>query len=352
MPTKRDMMLVRKSGQREQGVHVKDVRWRYALGVVLSTLLLALAFWNADWPAMWSSVRQAHRGLLALAVVGTALGLWMRARRWAVLFWPQRRVDRQALLDGVNVGYLVNNVLPARVGDVVRSYVVAEWTGIRLAHVLSTTVLERLVDSLIIVVLFFLLIPLFPISARLGGVAFLVLVGILVLFVVVTWQRHRLHAWLMRALEHLPGVDGQKWASSLSNALAAFEVVRTPRALMVTLGWSVLVWGEGILVYWLVLRAFGLEVSPAVAALAIVAAALGLALPSAPAGVGTYEGAVLGALLLVGVEENAARGAVITLHAVNFVTLNAAGIWSLARRGMGYRDLARWAGRVAEQAPS
>jgi len=326
---------------------VKSTTRRYGLGVLVSGVMLALVFWNADWPAVWASLQHARRELLALAVAGTALGLWLRARRWEVLFWPRHPVDRRALLDGVNVGYLVNNVLPARVGDVVRSYLVAEWAGMSLAHALSTTLLERLLDSLLIVVLFFLLVPLFPLGAGWGGVAFLVLAGTMGLFVVVAWQRRRLQGRLARALERVPGLDGTRWAARLTDLLTAFEIVRSPRAVVATLWWSALVWGSGISVYWLVLRAFGLDVSPAVAALAIVAAALGLALPSAPAGVGTYEGAVLGALLLAGVEENTARGAVIALHAVNFVTLNAAGLWSLARRGMGYRDLTRWAGRVA-----
>ena len=324
---------------------------RYTLGFVISGLLLVLVFWNTDWREVWAAFQQANRGLLGLSVVVTALGLWLRARRWSVLFWPARDLDSSALLDGVNIGYLANNLLPARAGDVVRSYLISEWERVSLPHALSTTVFERLLDSVLVLLLFFGLFPFLPISpgaARLGVAAGLVLAVVLLGLGLVARRQAQAEALLERGLALVPRLDNRRWAARLTELLTAFSIVRTPRVLVAVLAWSVLVWGDAILVYWLVLRAFSLDVSLAVAVLAIVAAALGLAAPSAPAGVGTYEGAVLGALLLAGVEGNVARSVVIALHTVNFVTLNLAGIWSLARRGMGYRELARRAEQVAE----
>lgn len=325
---------------------------RYALGFGVSAVLLVLVFRNTDWQNVWAAFRQAHRGLLGLSVVLTALGLWVRARRWAVLFWPLRDLDVSALLDSVNVGYLANNVLPARAGDVVRSYLASEWENVSLPHALSTTVFERLLDSVLLLLLFFGLFPFLPISpgaARLGVAIGAVLLVVLLGLTLVAWRQAEAEALLARGFALFPWLDSRRWASRLVELLTAFTIVRTPRVLAAVLAWSVVVWGNAVLVYWLILRAFALDVSPAVAALAIVAAALGLAAPSAPAGVGTFEGAVLGALLVVGIEGDVARSAVITLHAVNFVTLSLAGVLSLARRGMGYRDLAYRAAQATER---
>lgn len=314
---------------------------RFLIGILVSSILLGLVFWNTDWDQIIAAFREANRLLLALSAFVTVVGLWLRARLWQVLFWPDS-VQHDTLLDAVNIGYLANNVLPARAGDVLRSYLVAEWDSPSMPHALSTTLFERIWDSLLILTLFFALLPFQPIpkyGVRIGilvGVGFATVILILALLM---WQRERGRRWLTRILNLIPGVEGALWAAKVMELLDSFAIVRQPRVMLRVIAWSIPIWGGAIIAYWLVILAFGITVSPAVGALAITAAAFGLAAPSAPAGVGTFEGAVIGALLLVGIDADLARSIALALHALNFLTLSGAGVWSLVRRGLGYRDL-------------
>lgn len=316
---------------------------RFLVGVLVSSILLALVFWNTDWERIVAAFREANRLFLALAALITIAGLWLRARLWQVLFWPDH-VEHETLLDAVNIGYLANNVLPARAGDVLRSYLVAEWDSPSMPHALSTTLFERIWDSLLILALFFALLPFQPIphsGVRVGILVGIGFAGVLTVLALFIWQRERCRHWLTRILGFVPRVDGAAWADKFMELLDSFAIVRQPRVMLRVIAWSIPIWGGAIIAYWLVILAFGIDVSPAVGALAITAAAFGLAAPSAPAGVGTFEGAVIGVLLLVGIEADLARSVALALHAVNFITLSGAGVWSLVRRGLGYRDLVR-----------
>lgn len=316
---------------------------RFIAGVLVSSILLVLVFWNTDWDRIIGAFREANHLLLALSALITLAGLWLRARLWQVLFWPDH-VEHDTLLDAVNIGYLANNVLPARAGDVLRSYLVAEWDSPSMPHALSTTIFERIWDSLLILGLFFALLPFQPIpqsGVRIGVIVGLGFAGVVMMLALVMWQRDLGRRWLTRILSLVPHIDGKEWADTLMELLDSFAIVRRPRVMLRVVAWSIPIWGGAIIAYWLVILAFGINVSPAVGALAITAAAFGLAAPSAPAGVGTFEGAVIGALLLVGIDADLARSVALALHAMNFITLSGAGLWSLVRRGLGYRDLVR-----------
>ncbi len=164
-------------------------------------------------------------------------------------------------------------------------------------------------------------------------------VAALGLMILATVQQTRGERWLRWLLDLIPWLDTDRWAGRMTNLIAGFQALRTGGILGRFLLWSVAVWGQTVLVFWVTMRAFDPQLPVQVAALATSAAALGLAAPSAPAGVGTFEGAVIGSLLLAVIEENLARSMAITLHTLLFVALNLAGLWSLARRGLGYRAL-------------
>lgn len=317
---------------------------RFWLSLAVGLVIFIAVFWNTDWEILWASFRNANPVLIGLAFLLTIAGVFFRAVRWRWFFWPNHnRLRITTLFDVVGIGYLVNMLFPARAGDVVRSYLLSGWHDGEptLPQTLSATVFERLFDTLIIVAIVVGLLPFLPLPAALvraglvlgGGTLTAILVATL-LTIHPEWGRRQ----LTRLLARLPRLHADLWAQRLFSLLDSFAVMHAPSALARILFWSVPTWGLTILTYWLVILAFGLDVPPTVAALAIVAAAFGLALPS-PGGLGPFEGAVTAALLLVGIEENVARSVALALHGVNFFGLIAAGMIGLGRRGMGYRQM-------------
>lgn len=321
----------------------RSLRWRFLLGLLLSVLLLLVSFWRTDPARLWATIAGAHRGLLLAAFLLNFLGLILRAVRWRLLMrGAAPHAPFAAFLDSVNIGYLANNLFPVRLGDLVRSVLLGRWAGTGISRALSATIVERVLDSGLILLLLFSLItvmPLPPVVVRIGMAMTAAVIGALTVMILAAAQQRRGERWLRKLLNLIPWLDTERWTGRMSALIAGFHSLREARVLGRFLLWSVAVWGQTVLLFWVTLRAFDPAVPAAVAALAMAASALGLAAPSAPAGIGTFEGAVIGALILASIEENSARSMAIALHTILFVSSNLAGLWSLARRGLSYQAL-------------
>jgi uncharacterized protein (TIRG00374 family) len=333
------------------------MRWRLLLGLAVSLGLLVLAFWRTDPARLWSIMLAADRRILLIAFLLSFVGLFLRAARWRTLFWQGSDQNLSAFLDGVNIGYLVNNLVPARLGDLVRSVLVGRWLPVGVAPALSATVVERVLDSGIVLLLFFSLFPFLRVPAVAVNVGLLtaaIVALALITMLVAANQQERAERWLLAILARIPGMDNERWTQRALGLVQGFHALRKGSVLGRFGLWSVAVWTQTILAYWLTMRAFDPTVPISIAALATAAAALGMAAPSAPAGIGTFEGAVIGALLLASIDQDVARSMAIALHFLPFIAVNLAGFWSLARRGLGYQSLVQAAsqGEKAVEADS
>lgn len=318
------------------------MRWRLLLGLVVSLGLLVLAFWRTDPARLWTIMLAADRRLLAIALLLSFLGLLLRAARWRTLFWRSGPLELGAFLDAINIGYLVNNLFPARLGDLVRSVLVGRWLPVGVTPALSATVVERVLDSAIVLLLFFSLFPFLPLPPVAVNVALItgaVVALVLVAMVVAASQQARGERWLRALLGRIPKIDSDRWTRRLLGLVQGFHALRKGSVLGKFGLWSVAVWAQTILAFWVTMRAFDATIPFSIAALATAAAALGMAAPSAPAGIGTFEGAVIGTLMLTSMDQDVARSMAIALHFIPFIAVSLAGFWSLARRGLGYRGL-------------
>lgn len=318
------------------------IGWRFLLGILISLVLLFLAFRQTDPERIWTLILAADRRYLLLAFIFHIAGLGLRAGRWRLLFWRQGNLPYADFLDSVNIGYLVNNLFPVRLGDLVRSVLLGRWLQIGVPRVLSATVLERVLDSALILLLFFSLFLVLPLPAFALNVGLLMALAItvaLAFMLLLLQQQARARRWLHWLLSRLPGFEAEKWTERLMGLVHGFGALQQAGALLPFLGWSILVWAQTVLAFWFTMKAFDPHIGLGLAALATAAAALGLAAPSAPAGLGTFEAAVIGALLLSNIDEDVARSMAISLHFLSFLALNFAGFFSLVRRGIGYRHL-------------
>ncbi|MBI2159422.1 MAG: flippase-like domain-containing protein [Candidatus Rokubacteria bacterium] len=273
----------------------------------------------------------------------TPLQLWVRARRWRYLFPP--RSDPPRLTPAIMIGYMANNVLPLRAGEVVRVYVVARrWTpaaaGAARAHpfwtTLATLVVERVLDSFVVVLILAVLVLLIPVPAFLQVAALVVLAidlaGIAVLIALVAAP-----ARCARLIGRLTG----RWPRLRERALRIFETfvtgldgIRAPAHLGPLLAWTVLVWLAPALAAWTMLLALGLHL-PFTAAWAVLAfVGLGVSIPSAPGYVGVFHAAAALALGLFGVSQSAAVGYALLFHAAQIVPITLIGWVYLLREHM------------------
>jgi uncharacterized protein (TIRG00374 family) len=275
----------------------------------------------------------AQPAWLAVAAGFLIVDVLVRAVRWQRLLDPVAHVALPPMLGYLLIGYLANNVLPARLGELVRCHYLGDRERISRATALGTVVVERVVD--IVVVVAIAAVAILVLSVR-GIVAGAVLVGaaiaaLLAVALAVGIAAHRVPGAerLAAAVERWPQVRAV--AGRLRDGLA---VAGRPRTLAEALGLSVVAWGATLLAFAAVGQAVGVELTIGQASLLASGVALAAAIPSGPASLGTYELAAWRIGLAVGVPGEAALAIGLLAHVLVLAITTAGGAVALARLGV------------------
>jgi uncharacterized protein (TIRG00374 family) len=286
---------------------------RAALGLLISVVALVLVIRNVDLQAAWEALRTANPAWIALLVLFVLGDILLRAVRWRVLLAPVARLPYRPVTASLLVGYLANNVLPARLGEIVRSHDLGERTGVSRSTILGTIVIERVVDTMVVVSIAALAI--LVLSVR-GIVASAVLVGfavtaLLVVAIAVGMAAHRLPgANRVRAyLDRWPGIH-----RSLVRLRAGLAVVGNLRTMLLAVVLSVASWSLTVLAFAAAAQAVGVEPTMGQAALLAAGTNLATAIPAAPGYVGTFELAVVTIAASVGIPADQALAFGILVH--------------------------------------
>src|SRR4051812_18841241 len=148
-------------------------RVRILLSLAITFLFLWLALRGVKWPQVWAHLRGANPLWLALSIVVATLSVHVRALRWKVLLAPvDPHVGWQPRVAGTAVGMAANNLIPARVGEIVRAVATARLARLPFSAVLASLVVERVLDGVVTVGLLFAAMawPGFPHPERAGFV--------------------------------------------------------------------------------------------------------------------------------------------------------------------------------------
>lgn len=323
---------------------------RAALGLGVSAFAVALVVRTVDLGAAAAVLRSAQPSWIALLLAFVVADVALRALRWRVLLAPVASVPYRTALGALLVGYLANNVLPARLGELVRSHVLGARTGISRTTVLGTVVVERVVDTAVVVSI--AAGAILVLSVR-GIVASAVLVGLAVtaLLVVVVG--------VAIAANRLPGADRvagmvagrPRIAGILRNLREGLAVARRPRTMAAAVGLSVASWTCTVLAFAAAAQAVGIEPTMGQAGLLAAGTNLATALPSAPGYVGTFELAVVTIAGSVAIAAEPALAFGVLLHAATLLLTSASGAVVLALGGSRGRPLRVLAGASATTGP-
>ncbi len=316
------------------------------LGIAVSAVLLVWLFWNVDLRAVAARLADTRWGWLAVSVALNLASLWARAVRWRHLF-PQRARPTH-LFNAVMIGYMGNNLLPLRAGEVLRVYVVTR-RGQRFWATVTTLVVERALDGLavgIVLAFVFFQIP----TPREVAWALEVFVGLVLAMIVVLVAIAAAPLpcrILIRSLTYRwPGIE-RRLLTVFDTMSDGLQGMRRPRQLLPTALWSVAIWVAIVLSVWTGFRAASLEL-PMTAALCVIAfIGLGVSLPSSPGFIGVIQAATVLALSFFGVGKADALGYSLLLHASQFVPVTLWGLLLLVVEHMSLAEAGRGAGLSA-----
>lgn len=310
------------------------------LGLVVSVGLLVYFFWDVDLRVVGGRLRETLWGYLALSVALNFLSLWARARRWRYLFAPGARCGH--LFRALLVGYMGNNLLPLRAGEIVRIYV-ASRHGPRFWTTFATVVVERVLDGLALGLLVggVLLVVAVPGELRWSILLFLAvdLVGILVL-VLIAAAPSAARA-LIETLFHRVGWLERRMLSMLGTMTEGLLGLRAPRHVIPITLYSVAIWFFLALSVWTGLHAAHLDLPLAAAWTVLAFLGLGVSLPSSPGFVGVIQAATVLALALFAVPRTEALSFSLLLHASQFFPVTALGLVCLFLEHVRLTDATR-----------
>lgn len=318
--------------------------WRVWAGFALSLLFIALFFRGYDIEELWHELQAADYVYLIPALAVYTGALVLRAIRWQVLLNPLQRLSLPIVGAVMMVGYLANNLLPVRTGEVVRAYIIGERTGISKMATISTILLERLFDVMTLSIFLVLGALFVGVDSQVRALIIVMLV-ILVLGVAflgfIAASRNRAHAFGVLLVRLLPGRFHDRGERLVGTFLDGFDSIRSGRALLAAFLLTVGTWAGEAATYYIVSLGFDLNVDFGTFLLVTAAANLAISVPSSQAGVGPFEFFGRSTLVFAGVTESAAAAFIVTVHAVLIIVSTLAGVVALGLTSVTLADVFR-----------
>ena len=295
------------------------------LGIAVSAALLVYLFWEVDLHEVAARLANTHWGYLAASVALNLSSLWLRAWRWYYLFPPGSQPSH--LFNALMIGYMGNNLLPLRAGEIVRVYVAAR-RGQRFWTTLATVVVERALDGLalgLIMAALFLVTPI-PAPLRWPAAIFLSADLAAMMLLAVLAVAPEGCAAVIRALFHRRAWVERRLLDVLGTMSEGLRGVRAGHHFLPILLSSAGIWLLFALSVWTALHAASLNLPLAASWTVLAFLGLGVSLPSSPGFVGVVQAAGVLALALFGVPRTEALSFSLLLHASQLFPVTLAGL--------------------------
>ena len=298
---------------------------RGTLGIAVSAIAIWILVHSVDIGAALEVLRTASPAWIAVMFVTATFDVAARGARWRALLAPIAPLPYRRVLGYTYIGYLANNVLPARLGELYRSHALGEGEGVSRTTVLGTVVVERVVDTVMVVAIAALSVVV--LSAR-GIMTSAVLLGLAFVTLLV------IGLGLGIAAHRLPGAD--RVAALVAHRPRLIELARRlhtglsvagrPGTMAVALAFSALAWTASITTFLAAGQAIGVELTVAQAALLTSGVALVTIIPSGPGYLGTFELTVVGIASGFGIPRDDAFAMGLLVHLVILLTTSVGGV--------------------------
>jgi len=325
-----------------------------ALGLLVSLIAIGFIALQINIDRLASALLNADYEFLLPGAAFLLLGLLTRAMRWRVLLASQLPLRRAFNI--MNIAYLVNGVLPLRLGEVARIYLTARVKeAIPPMQTASTIVVERLLDVLSVVIMAALVLAGGAVSTALQTAAMLgaaLAIGGFAILFVLAYQRQFTQALVRHLTAKAALLRRLRLDQLASDFFDGLMPMRDLRSLALAIFWTAISWALSAAANYVLMFVFFEQGNWAAGILSVVMAAFAIALPMSPASIGAYEAAILGALILLGYEHEAAIAFAVAVHAINILFNAATGIFGLVQEGISLSQLQSGARQMKRRSAS
>ena len=317
-------------------------RWQLWLGLIISAIFLYIVLSRMELDQVWLALKTARYWWLIPGVAVYFFGVWARTWRWHYLLRPMLPVPLARLFPVVCIGYMGNNVYPARAGEVIRAYVLRKKEGVSISASLATIVVERIFDGVVMLLFVFFSLPFVPMQPWLRQVvalASLFFFGALVVFFVMAVSPRRsqvVYNWLIERL--LPARFRGPARELMDRFVEGLHSLRSGKDVLMIFVTSLVIWLAETVKYWFVMHAFDFSVPFYVLMLMNGVVNLATTIPSSPGYVGTFDAPGIAVLSAYGVNPEEATAYTLILHAALWFPITALGAYYMWRESVSWAE--------------
>ncbi len=331
--------------------------WRFWVGILISAVFLYLALNKLQLGEFWLALQKANYWWLIPGVAVYFVGVWVRSWRWHYMLRPLKKIPTATMFPIVAIGYMGNNIYPARAGEVLRAAVLKQREGVPISASLATVVVERIFDGVVMLAFVFLNLPelarltgvsleiaglsiSIPQLAVLGTVVFVGALGVFMLAAMFPKPTEKIVDWAIQR------VVPQKFKLQTQNIslrfLTGLESLRSPFEALMILFTTVIIWLLETGKYWFVMHAFNFQVSFFTLMLMNGIVNLATTIPAGPGYVGTFDLPGIKVLQAYDVPQAVATSYTLVLHVALWFPITLLGAYYYFRQPLRWgKDLER-----------
>ena len=327
-------------------------KWQFWIGVLISIVFIWLALRGMRLDEFWGAVKQANYIWLVPGIAVYFVGVWVRAWRWHYLLGPIKKIPTKTMFPITTIGYMGNNIYPARAGEVLRAVILKRKEGVSVSASLATIIVERIFDGVVMLAFVFVNLPeltkLTGSSGFVGNIqqvavigtgVFLGALGVFLVAAMFPQMAAKVGLWLIERFT--PKRLHQRIISVMNKFLDGLASLRSPFNVLMVFFTSVIIWLLETGKYWFVMHAFNFSVSFFALMLMNGIVNLATTIPSAPGYIGTFDAPGIAVLTAYGVEHSVAAGYTLVLHVALWLPITLLGAYYLTREGIKWSDTLR-----------
>ncbi|HEY6073604.1 MAG TPA: lysylphosphatidylglycerol synthase transmembrane domain-containing protein [Anaerolineales bacterium] len=327
-------------------------KWQIWVGVLISVVFLWLSLRGLRLQDFWATVRSANYWWLLPGIAVYFVGVWIRAWRWHYLLGPVKEIPTRTMFPITTIGYMGNNIYPARAGEVLRAVILKRREGVSVSASLATIIVERIFDGVVMLAFVFVNLPelarLTSASGFVGNIQQVavigtgVFIGALAVFLLAAMFPQvttRAASWFIDRL--VPARLRVRVLELVHRFLEGLASLRSPFNVLMVFLTSVIIWLLETGKYWFVMHAFPFQVNFFALMLMNGIVNLATTIPSAPGYIGTFDAPGIAVLTAYGVDQAVATGYTLVLHVALWFPITLLGAYYLAREGIKWSDSLR-----------
>ncbi len=304
------------------------------IGLIISIIFLWLSFRGTNWSDFIRSSQNVNYSLLIGAMAVLIGSVWVRAIRWKYLLSSVGEASNEALYKATMVGYMGNNILPFKMGELLRAYAISRRTNIIFSGAFSSVIIERIVDIisfLLIITIIFSIYPITELTQTIAIIGFFTIIVFLLISFILFKNDKKFLEWYLSKQQHLIEENKETIAKYLVGFCQGIEGLwKNPKPFL-TFILSLFLWGIYFIFTFFCISAFNFPINLAemlkMTLLVLTFTTLVVLIPSAPGTLGTYQAATIAALQIISVNIDTARAFAVISYLVQYFPLTMIGLF-------------------------